>query len=161
MIKKSPRGFTLIELMVVVTIIILLSGVSLSSYFRFSQRQAAKNDARNFSTTLRRVQAMAKNLVYPTGCTGLSGYLFYAAINTQSVSADAVCSGARINVFSGEQVLSTATFSSPISITFEVGSGNASPFGEFPISNSNDDFTVVVKIDRNGVISTTDYEDYP
>jgi len=38
---KKYRGFTLIELMIVITIIVILSGMSIAGYSRFTQRQAA------------------------------------------------------------------------------------------------------------------------
>lgn len=161
MINRESGGFTLIELIVVIAIIIILSGVSLAAYFRFSQRQAMMNDARNFSTMLRRVQAMAKNLVYPSGCSGLSGYRVYSCLNCQNVSAEAVCSSGDVTVIDDEQVLAKAVFSEAISVVFTAGSGGVTPAGVFSISNSSDDYTVVVKMDENGNISTKGYESYP
>jgi len=98
---NSHSGFTLIELMVSVTLIVILSGMSLSNYFQFSQRQAVLNDARNLVTELRKVQAMARNLVYPENCIGLQGYEMQS-VGDQSVSVTAVCSSGSFTVVSGE-----------------------------------------------------------
>lgn len=170
--KMKQKGFTLMELLVVITIIIVLSGMGLAAYFRFSQRQAAMDDARNFTTTLRRVQAMAKNLVYPEDCASeLSSYQVFADCvtydeNCQEVSATVLCKNAggnpvTIAVFTKEKVLSKASFSTPFNISFAAGSGSIDPVGEFPISNNNDSYTVVMKTDKNGNISTKGYESYP
>jgi len=51
----------------VITIIVILSGMSIAGYSRFTQRQAAMDDARNFVSEMRKVQSLAKNLVYPDG----------------------------------------------------------------------------------------------
>ena len=171
MMKRN--GFTLMELLVVITIIIVLSGLGLAAYFRFSQRQAAMNDARNFATTLRRVQAMAKNLVYPETCiSGLGSYSVFADCltfdeNCQEVSATAICKNAggeliTVDIITKEKVLSKASFSPPpFNVTFTAGTGSIDPVGEFPITNDNDPYTVVMKTDINGNISAKEYESYP
>lgn len=165
--RTKDTGFTLIELIVVIAIIILLSGVSLATYFRFSQRQAAMNDARNFATMLRRVQAMAKNLVYPTeACTGLQGYRLktscplYNVEECQIVRAYAVCNEGEREVIHDEKVLEKAFFSDEVSIMFQVGSGAILTQIEFPITNSADDYTVVVSTDTIGNVSIKEYETY-
>lgn len=162
--SDNRRGFTLIELIIVVGIIILLAGTSIAAYFRFSQRQAALNDARNFSTKLREVQAMAKNLVYPANCSGLVGYRLvaddsgYTCETCQTVSAYAICSQGEIIVpeIDKEKVLTKAFFSDPVNIVFTAGSGavNQEAVGTYFLSN-NVDFSnqVVVVVDKNGVIS--------
>ncbi len=170
--KMKHKGFTLMELIVVISIMILLSGMGLAAYFRFSQRQAAMNDARNFATTLRRVQAMAKNMVYPPSCSKeLSGYRVFADCLSydeycQVVSATAECKEAggtaiSVPVISKEKVLAKASFSTYFNISFAAGTGSIDPIGEFPISNTNDPYTVVMKTDKNGNISTKEYEKYP
>ena len=154
MIKMKHHGLTLIELIVVIAIIIILSGVSLSAYFQFSQRQAVMNDARNFSTMLRRVQAMAKNLVYPPGCSGLTSYRVYSCMDCQYISADANCGVGGGAVIDQEAVLVKTFFSSAVNVTFMAGSGSIDTDVEFPIKTLSDDYTVVVKLEENGNIST-------
>lgn len=159
------QGFTIIELMVVVTIIIVLSGISLAGYYRFSQRQSALNDARNFSTILRRVQAMAKNLVYPESCDSLIKYNLQSdesgwdCEDCQTVSAWAVCSNNSFNVIDKEKVMTKAFFTSDVSVDFEAGTGRINySQAVFPLTNSNDDYAIEVKVDENGVISAREYE---
>ena len=146
--------------MVVITIIILMSGTAIAGYFRFSQRQAALNDGRNFSTMLRRVQALAKNLVYPAGCSGLTSYNLKSDDSgfdceiCQYVSVYAVCSGVPIKVIESERVLSKAFFTSPVDVYFAAGSGSIDPYGTFVLSNNVDIASeIVVVTDENGVIN--------
>lgn len=148
------HGLTLIELIVVITIMIIISGVSLASYFQFSQRQSALNDARNFVTMLRRVQAMAKNLVYPSGCSSLTGYRVFTNCATygescQSVSASAVavCGVGGEKVITDEKVFTDAYFSAGINVTFIAGSGSLASPVTFPLLNINN---VAVSADANG-----------
>jgi prepilin-type N-terminal cleavage/methylation domain-containing protein len=157
--RKRFDGFTLVELMVVITIIILMAGTAIAAYFRFSQRQAALNDGRNFSTMMRKVQALAKNLVYPSGCTELSGYTLEADgdVNCEScqiVSAYANCLEGKIYVTTDEKVLSKAFFTNDISINFKAGTGSIDPYGTFVLSNNVDTSNqIVVVTDENGVIN--------
>lgn len=160
MSNRKPNGFTLIELIVVIAIIILLSGVSLAAYFRFSQRQAALGDARNFSTELRKIQALAKNLVYPVSCSsGLVGYRLKSDCKDletcKTMSAWAVCGAVEIPVIVNEPILTKAFFTYDVDISFAAGSGNINPgaVGTYDFSNANDPtYTVEVVTDINGNI---------
>lgn len=157
--KNRDKGFTLVELMVVVTIIILMAGSSIAAYFRFSQRQAALNDGRNFSTMMRKIQALAKNLVYPASCSELSGYTLEAkggidCESCQVVSAYANCKEGKRYVVTDEKVLSKAFFTNDLSINFKAGSGSIDPYGTFVLSNNVDTANqIVVVTDENGVIN--------
>ena len=53
------KGFTLIEFMMVVALIIMFSGLTLPVGFNFYQESTLKDQARNLENSLRRAQAMA------------------------------------------------------------------------------------------------------
>ena len=155
---KRHFGFTLVELMAVITIIIILAGTAVVSYFRFSQRQAAVNDARNFATELMKVQALARNLVYPPNCVGLKKYNLVADCfgerNTEctTMSASAVCGNGLFPIFENEEVLVKTFFTYDISVNFDPGTGNIETPGTYHLTNTNDPFTVDVTTDANGNI---------
>lgn len=155
--KKVNSGFTLIELVVVVTIIIIFSGMSLAAYFNFSQGQSAVNDARGMATTLRQVQAMAKNLVYPAGCVGLKGYRVFDSCSgvyderCQSLSANALCDSGDTLVFEGKKIFTEAYFSDAVDVIFLVGSGSVNYAKTFSIAEIG---KMVVSVDENGNIVT-------
>lgn len=159
------RGITIIELLVSITIIILLSGLSLAGYYRFNRRQTQINDARNFVTILRRVQAMAKNLVYPDGCNRLIKYtLRSVAIDCeteecQKVSSSALCDNGSYPVINSEKILTKAFFTSDTIVEFEAGTGKY--YGSeivFSLKYDDESYTIEVKIDQNGIISTSESE---
>jgi prepilin-type N-terminal cleavage/methylation domain-containing protein len=151
-------GFTLIELMVTITIIVILSGISVAGYYRFSQREAALDDARNFVTEMKKVQALAKNLVYPNDCTGLVNYNLvsdcFGKEDCQTMTAYAVCNSQvlPIKVIDKEKVLSKAYFTYDINVDFQAGTGGISPFGTYLMTNTKDPYQVSVVTDSNGNI---------
>ncbi len=53
------KGFTLIELMIVVALIIMFSGLTLPVGINFYQESTLKDQARNLENSLRKAQAMA------------------------------------------------------------------------------------------------------
>ena len=123
----TPRiaGFTLIELIVVVSIIAILSGSSIAAFTKFNERQALGNDARQLVTELIKAKNLAASMQYPTGCLMLRG------INIKSVSIAGSLSGTQIvsmcdtgNVSQAILLtLKSSVFSAPLDITFLPGSG--------------------------------------
>ena len=53
------KGFTLIELMIVIALIFMFSGLTLPVGFNFYQESTLKDQARNLENSLRKAQAMA------------------------------------------------------------------------------------------------------
>ncbi|HSV94771.1 MAG TPA: hypothetical protein VLH94_02230 [Spirochaetia bacterium] len=157
MIAKKFPGLTLIELIVVITIIIMFSGMSLAAYFNFSQNQASLNDTRNFVTVLRRVQAMAKDLVYPDGCSGLVGYRIFDNCegiyekSCQAISVNAICSEGEISEIVGEKIFTEAYFSENLNVIFIAGSGKITSPTIFSVADINN---IVISIDENGNTTT-------
>lgn len=156
---SKHKGLTLIELIVVIAIIIILSVMSLAAYFTFSQRQAAANDARNFSTMVRRVQAMSENLVYPPGCTNLKGYYLHSDCsngNCGTMSAWADCDIDQQVIFN-EGVLLETFFNDPVDIRFEAGSGRIQSVEVYHFTNRNYPYyTSTVTTKASGVITVSD-----
>jgi type II secretion system protein H len=82
--RNSERfsGFTLIEVLVVATVIGLLTGVGIASYNRFNEKQRVQQAAMTFATELRVAQKRANAGEKPVGCLG--DLEFYAITTTNS-----------------------------------------------------------------------------
>lgn len=128
-------GFTLIELMVTITILVVLSGVSISAYLNFNKLQSVDTDVRDFVSEVNRVRSLASSQTYPPGCVSLKGY------NLRSIDVDGVLSGVVVTAMCDpvdivqptENVLKSSYFASSIStdslpfdITFTPGNGYTS-----------------------------------
>lgn len=160
--KRGIKGFTLIELMVVVGIIIVLSGLALAGYYRFTQKQEADSEARNFVTIMRKVQSMAKNLVYPTGCNNLTGYRVFTECSVYNdgcnkLSYSAVCGGSEVSVVRNEPVLNSAYFASQVNYVLRAVSGTVEPVGTIGLG-SDGPYEINIAVDAAGNFSTNVHE---
>lgn len=152
----SNKGFTLIELMVTIVILLVLSGTSISAYLNFNKTQLIENDARQLVTELNRVRALAASIVYPSGCTTLRGY------NLKSVDINGVHSGVVMtakclpadiantaNKLLKETYFSmpSSTLDQPFDVTFQPGNGYLSTGQDIVITiRDSTDLSTIKKI---------------
>ena len=113
-------GFTLIELILVMAIMILLSGSGIVAAVRFRERQALQNDAREVVTLLRAYQTKARGVELPPGCNGLNYYSL--ALSATQAAITAVCASGNVAVKTIE-VLKDSTFSGATTVRFQVNTG--------------------------------------
>lgn len=93
LISGACQGFTLIEILVTISIIGILSSVGLASYINFNRQQLVLQSARKIMEDMRLAQSLASNNQKPDGCGTLSGYtLSVYGINNTNYSIKAVCS---------------------------------------------------------------------
>lgn len=95
--KPTPpvsSGFTLIELIVSMAILLLLIGGLLASYNSYSQNQEVKQSALTLKANLRLAQIWSLSALKPTsGCTQLVGYTVSFTTNTYSMQAQCAPEG--------------------------------------------------------------------
>lgn len=84
------KGYTLIEVLISLTIIGLLFGFGFANFRDFSRKQSLVSAARSLNGELRQVQSKASAGEKPSGCTTLSSYSFQ--ISATSYQTAAVCS---------------------------------------------------------------------
>jgi len=97
---KTPRltnkyGFTLIELVVVFSIMAVLATVGVASFVSYSRQQTLQQAANDLVATLNSAKAKAVSQVKPVPCvTALKGLGAYRVqILANSYRLDAICSG--------------------------------------------------------------------
>ncbi len=131
------RGYTLIEVLVSLTIVGLLFAVGFASFRDFSRRQAVASQVRQLRSDLRFTQELALSGKKPVTCTGLlEGYNFNVVSNT-SYKVEALCSTAgpddiaievKSATLSPEMTLTTPSLNP---VTFKVlGEGSNIPSGQ-------------------------------
>ena len=97
--KKKPlstsvsAGFSLIELIVVVSILLLITGGGIASFITFNAKQQIINGAKELQEYLRTAQTLARVGEKPAGCDRLTGYktMSVAATNPKEIRVLAVC----------------------------------------------------------------------
>lgn len=82
-------GYTLIELMVVISIIALLAGLGVAAYSNFNQTQTLKAAANDLKNNLRLAQNKALSQEKPSACSCYTGY--QATIGATSYTIQAFC----------------------------------------------------------------------
>lgn len=112
------KGFTLVELLVTVTIILLFSGVSVVTFLDYRDRSAANNDASAVAERLRTIQIKATAVEIPVGCTTVSNYV--VNYNGANLTVTATCPGVgSVAVPSLSLTLANSLFGNSGTITFD------------------------------------------
>jgi prepilin-type N-terminal cleavage/methylation domain-containing protein len=124
---SNKKGYTLIEILVGLTIIGLIFNFGYASFREFSYRQALANAARRLRADLRLAQEQALSGKKPDGCSVLDGYRFRGS--STSYSLFPVCAGTEFTGQAKEVSFSDITLSfdppSTTSVLFKVlGQGN-------------------------------------
>lgn len=123
---KSTHGFTFIELIVVVAVIIVSTGISMGSYNNFSQRQQLVTDAQKMVDVLdlARKKSIASDTATFT-CADFQGYL--VSVNASNYSLNLCCGNScspniPINSYGFNQSIDVTTTQN---IQFQKLSGNS------------------------------------
>jgi prepilin-type N-terminal cleavage/methylation domain-containing protein len=149
--QKKNAGFTLIELIVAVTIMALLSTFGIAGFVSYSRAQSLNTATQDFVTALQSAKAATASQVKPTTCasTGVfQGYQIHitSSANSSSYTVGPVCGGVYDSASSRTTTLPTSgnvTFSniSDLTITFEPISGVV----RFSSSSTNDYRDVILR----------------
>lgn len=115
----ASSGFTLIELIVVIAVLLLVAGGGIASFINFNEKQQVINGAKNLQEYLRTAQTLARIGDKPNGCDKLNGYKVKSldAGAVKEIKVLAVCDSGEIERNSFLLPEST-TLSSDIEVTF-------------------------------------------
>lgn len=122
--KKSyfidSQGFTLLEMMVVVSIMALTAALSVAGFGDFNNRQRVKQAALTLKNNLRSAQTKASTGRKPSGCTKLSGYQINFPSETQYMISP-VCTPEGVLAADTTIILPTSVTFSPVPSSFTYG----------------------------------------
>ena len=107
--RKSQFGFTLIELIVVLSVAAVISLIGIAALVSYSQSQSLNTAASDIANMFNVAKSRAASQVKPSSCSGtLNSYRISISIINKTYQLDAVCS-------SGDSLILTNTLPSNIS----------------------------------------------
>jgi type II secretory pathway pseudopilin PulG len=117
--SKTSLGFSLIELVVVIGILILITGGGIASLISFNEKQQVLNGSKELQSYLRTAQTLARVGEVPDGCGTLTGYKVVSSgvAFSKEIKVLAACSSGDIEK-SSFLLPETTTLSSDINISF-------------------------------------------
>lgn len=91
----SQKGFTLLELIVVFSVIAILSTIGIASFVSYSRQQSLQAAVYDLTTILNLARSRAYSQVKPSECAGqtLQGYRVTISTSSNSYALEVVCSG--------------------------------------------------------------------
>lgn len=92
MFTKQSSGFTLIEILVSISILAILFSFGVTTYIDFNRRQLVAQTAKNIAEDLRLTQSYAENNQKPTGCDTLQSYSLDFNLAQRTYTINAHCS---------------------------------------------------------------------
>lgn len=121
----NKRGFTLLEMLVVVSITLGVMGAIVVNYNSFNDTQKLRQAALSLKSNLRLAQSRAVSGVKPnSGCTSLAGYRVTFAASSYVIQA--VCTEGLVGQIVDTQLPAGVTFSpAPGAVTYAVITGTA------------------------------------
>jgi prepilin-type N-terminal cleavage/methylation domain-containing protein len=88
----KSNGFTMIELLVVMAVIVTITALLVGGYNNFNQTERLRQSGKDLKTNLRLAQTKATSGLKPSGCSVLDGYR--VTFDSSSYTIQALCGGA-------------------------------------------------------------------
>jgi len=153
----TTRGFTFIELLVSVTLLLLLSGLMVAGYNGFNDTQTVAQATSTFKNNLRSVRTYATSGVKPAGCDTLIGYEV-DFLTTASYTSTALCdvggTTQKVGVLANYTLSPGVQFSMlPLTVTFYATGQGTTPDQTMTILGNKKSASVIIS--GSGVIGDT------
>ena len=151
------NGFTLIELMVVLSITAVLGTLGIAGFMTYNQTQVLQSSASEVVTMLNLAKSRAQSQIKPSAlCSSgtLDGYsVSVRIVQDRSYALWLKCSGLDVKINEQDKNLpSGLRFTSSIIFFFPVQTGGVQALGEFDISSS-DGKKKTIKVNSLGGVS--------
>jgi prepilin-type N-terminal cleavage/methylation domain-containing protein len=150
---ESPRahGFTLIEIIVSVSLLLVLSGLFMASYSGFNNSQTVKQAASTLVLNLQAVRTNAAAGAKPALCDTLTGYIVKFP-DSGSYTARALCQSGEVGATESYSLPTGVLFSpTPASFTFYALNRGASAAQTMYLTGFGT--TAAVFVDASGIVS--------
>ena len=157
--KKFPplSGFTIIELLVVFTLIGVLTSLGIASYSSYTSSQSVQMAGTNFITLLHNAQSRSISQVIPSSCSSgtFTGYEVDITPGGQQYSLTALCSPSNILISSTSLPYGVTFGSGPTSsVIFNIFTGTVVTPATFTINGYNKSRTINVSQIGNVTMTT-------
>lgn len=150
------KGFSLIEMIVVLGVLTVLIGASLVALIPFGEKRNVLDDSRGLAAEIRQVVNKATAVELPDGCSGLSNYLieFNVGVDERSIRVTAECSvGSEVKVM---EILRHSDFNnSPTPMTIKVPEGTTT---DQKIDICGSGHLYYLEVGASGVVSGPEYD---
>lgn len=156
--ETRNKGFSLIELLVVTTVIVSLTGLAISNYTSFTDVQKIRQAGRTLKNNLRFVQTRATSGVKPVTCDDTNPLSAYRVTFTATTySYQAVCSTGVAGTMSSISLPNGLSFSPlPAAFDFRVLTGSATRDTILILTNSSRSYAI--QINGNGNIEDLGFQ---
>lgn len=149
--SSQSHGFTLIEIIVSVAILLVLSALFIANYNGFIGSQTVRRAASDLVTNLQAARTSASAGVKPEGCDTLVGYVVNFPTNG-SYTTQALCNVGTVGDVTTYKLPTSVTFSpTPQAITFYALNKGASV--DQTISLAGNGVTIQISVFTSGVVS--------
>lgn len=135
-------GYTLIEILIVVTLIGLLTGASIAGFNALNSRQTVISAGKEIVSMMRTAQQRASAGIKPENCDQLEGYSVSALALAQDYALSGVCTN-RTVVIKTAKLPVNVFFQSGFSVLFGTQAGGASGnIGDLTIQSPTHTFVI-------------------
>ena len=138
-------GFSLIEILVTITVALVIMGGGIASFIRFNERQTLLGAAQELQTYLRSAQTKARVGDRPVDCQRLEAYQVTMIQGSSQVEISAVCDDGQLFLQRQEDLPSAVTATNPVTVEFLVLHGGVSQAADINLvsgSGSSYEFNV-------------------
>lgn len=111
---KVNFGFTLVELILVISVGAIISLTGIAAFVKYSQSQSLDTAANELIDVFSLAKSRAFSQVKPPSCTGtLTGYEITLDTKDHQYSLDVVCSISRVSIIANKKLPPNITFKDP------------------------------------------------
>lgn len=156
LLKKTQAAYTLIEILVVSTILLLITGGGIAAFANFNQKQQVLSGAKELQSYLRMAQSLSRAGERPNGCNKLLGYRVVTSdvSDLKQVELQASCEGTTV-ITNNFTLPEGVTLDSDLDLTFLVLKGGVKGISselQIEVTN-NDNYSYQFMVAPSGEIS--------